>query len=294
MTKYLIALTAAWWLLSCTPKQEQTGASAERLRLITYNVWYGFTISSERKTRWLEWMAGQEPDIVLLQELNEYTPEMLAADAAHWGHAHSELLKEGGFPTGITSRYPIGDVRRTLDDFHHGLMRARINDLYVYCIHLHPGNWEFRLREMDLLLQDIAALPPDAKVILAGDFNTFSPSDSGYYAHGRLEPFFDSLDVKHGGKNLNAGRLDYRALQRLEQAGFVDLEAKFRDGDYRFGGSFPTRIEKEGVHGDLRRLDYVYVSPNLVDRAAMARIIDDSTTQYLSDHLPVIAEFRLD
>lgn len=293
--KHTLSLLIALCLYGCSGKPEKAQKSGEPLRLITYNVWYGFTIAPERKERWLEWMKAQDPDIVCLQELNEYTPETLAADAAYWGHPYSVLLKEEGFPTGITSRYPLEDVQRFLEGFHHGLLRAKIRDLYVYCVHLHPGNWETRIREVGLILDDTNTLPPGAPVILAGDFNTFSLSDSAYYAHGRLEPFFQGLDVRYeNNNNLNQGKLDYTALSLLEEAGFTDLEVLFRNGDYRFGGSFPTRIEKDGEHGDLRRLDYVYVSPDLAKKTVWAGTIDNESTQLLSDHLPVRADFAFD
>jgi len=235
-------------------------------------------------------MRTQTPDIVFLQELNEYTPEQLQADAASWGHSHSALLKEEGFPTGITSRYPIEDVQRYLDGFHHGLMRARIKGIYVYNIHLHPGDWAVRNREIERILADIDELPEDAPVVLAGDFNTFSPYDSVFYAHGELEPFFQGLD---GGRNLKEGRLDYGALQRLHDARLVDLEYRMRSDDYCFTGSFPTLIEKEGEHGSQRRLDYVFVNEPLLPAVWRAAVIADDTTQYLSDHLPVVVELRL-
>ncbi|MDC0285132.1 endonuclease/exonuclease/phosphatase family protein, partial [Akkermansiaceae bacterium] len=81
--------------------------AADHLRLLSYNVWYGFTKVPERKKNFLKWMETQNPDIVSLQELNGYTADKLKADAAAWGHRHSAILKESGFPTGITSRFPI-------------------------------------------------------------------------------------------------------------------------------------------------------------------------------------------
>ena len=72
--------------------------------------------------------------------------------------------------------------------------------------------------------------------------------------------------------------------------GFVDLEASTRAGDYIFSGSFPTWIENEGEHGDLRRLDYVFASPTLAHKDARAQIISSDTAQILSDHLPVMVD----
>jgi len=277
---------------SCTSKKSDKNQASSHIRIITHNVWYGFTKVPERKKDWIEWMNEQQPDIVSLQELNEYTPEKLAEDAKDYGHSYSALLKEEGFSTGITSRYSIEDIQRTMEGFHHGLMRVRIQQIYFYVIHLHPSNWETRKTEINHIIKDIEELPPDSKVILAGDFNTFSPIDSIYYSHGRLEPFFNELDLLYEGKNLNKGKLDYTVIQDVLDFGLIDLEARLRTSTYRFSGSFPTLIEKEGEHGDQRRLDYVFASKNLADWVTKANIIASDTTLILSDHLPVVVDFR--
>ena len=290
ISPFAVMLLAALWSASCSQPAADTPVD---LKLITYNVWYGFTQKPERKPQWLAWMQAQQPDIVCLQELNEYTPQQLQQDAASWGHPYSVLLKEQGFPTGITSRYPIEDVQKTLDGFHHGLIRARIRGMYVYCIHLHPSNWEVRIREMNQILADIAALPADAPVILAGDFNTFSPQDSVYYAHGLLEPFFARLDSANpNARNLRDGRLDYTPLSLLTAAGFTDLEHRIRPDGYVFSGTFPGRIVQEEDHGALRRLDFVFVNAALLPALRRASIVADDTTQMLSDHLPVVVEWK--
>lgn len=264
------------------------------LRLISYNVWYGFSRVPERKPDYLSWMKEQAPDIVSLQELNGYTDEKLAQDAKAWGHSHSALLKTRGFPTGITSRKPIDDIRRTQAGFHHGLLRAKIGDLYVYVIHLHPSNWETRVRETKLVLKDVASLPKGAKVILAGDFNTFSKHDAAYYKHGKLETFFSQRDQKNGEKNLRNGQLDYSVTDAIEAAGFTDLEHSRRNDSFVFTGSFPTKIEKPGDHGSARRLDYVFATSVLAARTTRAQTIASAKTWVLSDHLPVIVDLTLE
>ena len=237
-------------------------------------------------------MQSKKPDVVSLQELNEYTSLMLEQDAKRWGHPYSVLLKEEGFPTGITSRYPIKDIQKILEGFHHGLIRVKIQGMYYYVIHLHPSNWERRKQEIKLILDDISSLPADASIVLAGDFNTFSPLDSVFYSNTRLEPFFDSRDKEFNEVNLNSGRLDYSVIVALMERGFVDLEYSLRPDDYIFTGTFPTLIEKPGDHGDHRRLDYVFVDKKLADHVVGANIIADDTAQILSDHLPVVVDFE--
>ncbi len=142
--------------LICFPTYAQTTeeSKAEKLRIITHNVWYGFTKKTQpRYANWKRWMKAQAPDVVALQELNTYTEERLRADAASWGHPHSVLLKEDGFPTGITSRYPIHDVKLIRQGFHHGLLRCRIQGVWLYVIHFHPSNFQFRIDEAGMLEQ---------------------------------------------------------------------------------------------------------------------------------------------
>jgi len=288
LTAIIAALTFSFY--SCKSEKKELNQTSPNLRIISYNVWYGFTEVPERKKTWIKWMNEQHPDVVSLQELNGYTDQKLAEDAKSYGHAYSALLKEEGFPTGITSRYPIEDIQRILEGFHHGLMRVRIQGIYIYVIHLHPSNWETRKAEINQILQDINELPPDSKVILAGDFNTFSPLDSVYYRHGRLEPFFNNRDLLYGEKNMNSGKLDYSVIQDVMNFGLIDLEATMRDSSFSFSGSFPTLIEKEGEHGDQRRLDYVFVSKNLAGKITNAKIFATDTTLILSDHLPVVVD----
>ena len=279
---------------SCSNKTANEAAISSDLRLLSYNVWYGFTEVPERKQLWLDWMKAQDADIVFLQELNEYTPEKLQEDAAAWGHPYTVLLKEVGFPTGMTSRFPIGDVQRYTEGFHHGLLRAKIQGIYCYAIHLHPSNWEFRNREIDLILENMKSLPSGSHIVLAGDFNTLSPLDSTFYVHALLEPFFGQRDSAYHEHNLNGGELDYSVLEKLMNAGFTDLEYRMRDDDYTFTGSFPTLIEKPGDHGSRRRLDYVFASPGLLPFVHHASVIDDDTTLFLSDHLPVLVDFTIE
>ena len=280
-------------LFSCNQQKDKSQESSTNFRLITYNIWYGFTKVPDRKDRFVEWIQEQKPDIISLQELNEYTHEKLAEDAAKWGHPYSVLLKEEGFPTGVTSKYPIEDVHRFMDGFHHGLLRVKIRDIFIYIIHLHPSNWETRNGEVDFILADIQKLSQNSSVILAGDFNTFSPNDSVFYTFGKLEPFFSARDEEYSEANLRNGKLDYSVINKLHEIGLIDLEYKMRPTDYHFTGSFPTRIEKEGDHGDLRRLDYVFVNKNLINQVKRAEIIADEITLKLSDHLPIVVDFEI-
>jgi exodeoxyribonuclease-3 len=273
------------------------GDDTTPLKLMTHNVWYGFTKkSAPRYDQWRAWMAEQAPDVVSLQELNGYTAEKLAADAASWGHAHSALLKDDGFATGITSRFPLSNVARIREGFHHGLLRCRVEGVWIYVIHFHPSNYAHRIAEAALLAEDIAGLAEDSpRIILAGDFNGFAPVDKPHYdADPALEPFFMRLDAENPqARNLNNGRLDYGGLEAIVAQGFIDVVASRRTPSDPFVGTFPTSLVSDEDHGTDRRLDYIFVTPNLFKAVESAAILRDATTEVLSDHIPVTATLRL-
>jgi exodeoxyribonuclease-3 len=267
------------------------------LRMVSYNVWYGFTEKPEpRHSEWLQWMKAQEADVVSLQELNGYTEEKLARDAAEWGHPHVALLKEDGFPIGFTSRTPFEEVKKIQEGMHHGLLRCKTRGIYFYAVHMHPSDCGARARESRILLADIASLPErDARVVLVGDFNGFSRADKPHYdADAMLEPFFARLDKDPKQHNLNAdGNLDYEGLDLLIDGGYIDLVGLLRRPESPFIGSFPTEARRDEDHGTDRRLDYIFVSPNLAGGAKSAYIVRDPTTALLSDHYPVAAVLEL-
>lgn len=270
--------------------------SPRTLRLVTHNVFYGFTKRAEpRYSEWKRWMAAQAPDVVSLQELNGYTPEKLSADAAAWGHPHSVLLKPDGFSTGITSRYPITSVKLLRDGFHHGLLRCRTAGIWIYVIHFHPSNYARRIEEAALLRADIQSLEEASpRIILAGDFNGFSPVDRSHYDSDlQLVPFFRRLDERSPeARNLNSGSMDYGGIQAIVDQGFIDLLARERRSDMPFVGTFPTPLTADEDHGTDRRLDYIFVTPNLLPSVVSTVILRDAATERLSDHFPVRADFR--
>ncbi len=263
------------------------------LKVITHNVWYGFTKKPEpRYGEWKRWMARQSPDVVSLQELNGFSQKDLAEDAGSWGHSYSEILKKGGFPTGITSRYPISHVHRIQEGFHHGLLRCQIRDVWFYVVHFHPSNYKKRIEEAGLLEQDIMSLPGEnPRVVLAGDFNAFSPEDEYYYGKNtKLISFFEQLDsAKSSARNLNHGAIDYGAIEAVSGQGFIDVVVSQRSVDSPYVGTFPTRLIDDKDHGPDRRIDYIFVSPSLQESVLSAGILRNATTELLSDHIPVVA-----
>ena len=263
------------------------------VRVLTYNAWYGFTKKADRKPEWLRYVRSLQSDIVALQELNGYTEEKLAEDGKFWGHKFTALLKKDGFPTGITSRYPIENLSRVTEGYHHGMLSCKTGGIQVYVIHLHPGHWEIRHQEIDLLLKTLASHQLNEPVLLIGDFNTFSARDQAHYQQSPdMIPFFRRLDIRwKSNRNLRNDRLDYSHLQKIERAGYQDVIAERRE---RFLGTFPTKLRLDEDNGPSRRLDYIFANKVLAEKCIKAQYLINSKTDLLSDHYPAISEFEIE
>ena len=127
MKRLLLLLSIA--LLAIKPGFSQ---SQEQLKVISYNIWNGFDWGKDdaRRAELQQWkVAGQQPDVVALQELCKYTPEKLKEDAKSWGHPYSVLLKTTGYSVGLTSRFPIELKEKILEGLHHGALHCQTNGI---------------------------------------------------------------------------------------------------------------------------------------------------------------------
>ena len=71
-----LTLVTAAVISSAMSSKEVLGQAEQSqvLKVITHNVWYGFTKEPEpRHGEWKQWMARQSPDVVSLQELNGFS-----------------------------------------------------------------------------------------------------------------------------------------------------------------------------------------------------------------------------
>ena len=243
------------------------------LRVISFNVLAGFRDSVSRHDRAVAWVAGQRPDIVALQELNDYTDEKLKEDARQWGHEHAVLLPvPSGFHLGLTSREPIDNVRTSTEEgIWHGVLQARTFGLEVTVVHLAPALEDVRMPETTLVLEQLARWNPEKRQgILLGDFNSPARSDASYYHDNGLDWPFNVMD-------------------RYLASGWVDVVAHHQGVTNRNSISLPTKlVEAPGISG---RIDYILATDELAAKCTSAKVVNEEATHLLSDHYPVVAEF---
>lgn len=269
---------------------------AKDLKIISYNVYNGMKLDeSEGKQKFIDWAKMQDADIIAWQEMNFFTREKLENFAASYGHNYAVLLKESPddpafFPVAITSKYPIVNVNKVVDNLWHGALYADVGKYHFVITHMNPFWTSKRIDEINLIIDSIKySSDPKGKWIIAGDLNSFSPADKTEYDNSNLlEDIKDKQKKRPILDNLVNGQLSYTVQQNLLDAGYIDaLKLKNK----QFISTAPTKVFYDQASTPLR-YDYIYVSPKLKNDVIDVKVLKDEFTDTYSDHYPVQMTIR--
>lgn len=266
-------------LIVVLSNRPQVVSAQGKFRIISYNILEGMKLDTTAgKVEFVNWVKSQNPDILALEECNKFTQTSLEEMAHKYGHPYAVLLRETGYPVGITSKYPIVDVHRVTDNMQHGFIVAKIKNYNVIVLHFAPHKYKKRREEVEVILSTIAASPSQNKWIIMGDFNSFSPLDKDNYADGKTVKQLQEAAKKYSfHENLVDGQyLDFDVQQKILDFGLKDT-----------GKMMATKDEPKS-----NRIDYIYVSKDLISQVTSAHFIRDSFTANHSDHKPVIMEIK--
>jgi exodeoxyribonuclease-3 len=244
-------------------------------RLLTYNILRG---GHGRIGAIASVINGCAPDLVLLQEATDAGNVERIAEAtgmADWRAFDKQSL-------GFLSRRPVafcGWVRPRVS--RHAFVevvpegeRLRVFGLHLSAVH---AAWTEHRRVMELrALLGSVKRHQDGFHVLAGDFNTVAPGDA--FDSGLLPMRIRPLVW------LSGGRIRWRTIQTVLDAGYVDAFRQVHPGDP--GHTLPTS------HPHVR-LDYVFVPRPHSARLSACNVVRDSIAVSASDHFPVVADFDL-
>lgn len=268
-------------------------AQHSRLRFITYNMLEGMKMdTSAGKTNFVNWVKHKDPDVLALQEVTGFTQASLEKLAQSYGHPYAVLLIEGEkYPVALTSRYPIVNVQKVSDNMDRGFIIARINNLNIVCLHFTPFDYRKRAQEVDLLLACLNAQPAKKQWVIMGDFNTVSPADSANYSDGRMVAGYEAYERKYAPiQKLANGKLDYTVIEKIEANGFADALKRTTPAFVKT--VHPKRFEPKTGTDVTSRIDFIFVSRDLVKKIATAQVLTDDFTDNYSDHYPVLMELK--
>ena len=279
-------------LLSCATLLSLSVTDASPLRLITYNVLYGFNHGKAGETG-PKWLAAQKPDIVALQELNGFTQTTLEQTARQWHHDHAVILKEKGFPVGLTANSEIHIMEKRLDGMWHGYLHCQVRGIHFFVVHLSPSQHAFRMKEANLLSAKIKPLLAAGEpVIVLGDFNCHSPLDQGWLS---ARPADEEPNDPEAAKRRAANADPHAAVMaQFLKLGLVDLVHAKQPATELERGTFATRLLPDYQTDEQRkdntwRIDFILASPSLANHCISARIPREKEADLISDHYPVEA-----
>ena len=292
MNKTKLKITALLGgIILCTSSAYASLDEAKQLKIISYNVYNGMKLDeSEGKQQYIDWAKAQDADIIAWQEMNFFTREKLEKFAAGYGHKYAVLLKESPddpafFPVAITSKYPIVNVNKVVDNLWHGALFADVGNYHFVITHMNPFWTAKRIDEINLIIDSIKySRDPNGKWIIAGDLNSFSPADKADYDKSTLlEDIKEKQKKRPILENLVNGQLSYTVQQNLLDAGYIDaLKLKHKE----FISTAPTKVFYDQASLPLR-YDYIYVSPPLKNNVIDVKVLKDDFTDKYSDHYPV-------
>ena len=261
--------------------------SQKTLKILSYNVLEGLKNDSAMMDQFVSWANKLDPDIIGFQEMNNFTQQKLEVFAARYGHNYAVQSKTEGYPVALTSKYPIVNVQKVVDNMHHVYLVADINNINVIVIHFSPFSYQKRQLEVKEILARADLFPKNEMTVIMGDFNSLSERDAAYYVEEDLNAQKEREEKESHIRNLNNGQFDYSVTNAMEKAGFQDILLKFHKD---FQPTIPTDKYKRRFS---KRIDFVYVNPKLGKTAMSAEIIRDNVTDNISDHYPVFVTFNL-
>lgn len=284
-------------LIANSQNLEQEGT---HLRVMTYNIWNGFDWGKdeERREKLADWINSKKPDVVALQELCGYTEEALLEDAKKWGHHFAVILKTDGYPVGLTSNKSIILKEKAKQELWHGMLHCETWGVDFFVVHLSPADRNFRFKETEILITKVENISNENYIVL-GDFNAHSPFD------GDQDLIDDSLlkKVRKGDAkkkeedNLLDSQFDYSVIASFLATRMIDVTQRFVPAKDRF--TFPAKAligiwqTAEEVEKNKHRLDYILTSRSMAMICSNAWVFNGQETAMLSDHYPVMAEFRI-
>lgn len=258
-----------------------------KLRIATWNIHKGVSALGRRpRVHGIKQaLSNIAADIVFLQEVqgrhdllaikhaswpSQSQHEFLASDSQHSAYGKNAIYDHGHHGNALISSYPIAAVRNHDVSDHafesRGILHCvvTIDSHLIHCYVVHLGLFAgSRSRQTEALIHAVtSSAPPDAPLLIAGDFNdwTNALSDMLRNSLGVSEVFDRQLSTSHFGSYLRrlAGRGPRKAPAR----------------------TFPAAMP-------MLKLDRIYVRGfDVLD----ARVLHGASWARLSDHAPIIAE----
>lgn len=234
-----------------------------------------------RESQVAEWVEGDRPDVICLQEIKAATaqvPPSLCEMAGYWCYWHGERAYSGvglhvrreAFPDEPKFAHPAFD-------HENRIVAAELGNLVVASIYVPNGGKDFPAKMRFLAAMDRWVAETHASgrtMVLCGDLNV-ARTDRDVHPKERKPNCIGQLPEERA------------LIEQILSRGLVDVgRALDPDNDELFTWWAPWRNLRQRNIG--WRLDYVLASEALAARATSCEVLTQFGT---SDHAPVVATF---
>ena len=253
------------------------------MKIATWNV----NSMNVRLPHVLEWLAANNPDVLVLQEIKQVTEAFPTAALAEAGYASIANGQKTYNGVAVISRSTPADPVTEFpgfDDPQRRVLATTVDGVRVIDLYIPNGQsvgsekYEYKLSWLNALhgfLQE--ELSRHKKLVVLGDFN-IAPADEDVY------------DPERWAEDVLCSPPEREALARLTSLGLTDIFRKFDQPEKSFSW-WDYRAAGFRRNAGLR-IDLILASQEMAE-ACSASYIDKEprTWERPSDHTPVIAEF---
>ena len=264
-------------------------------KLITWNV-----NSIRIRLELLKHLCEQEnPDIICLQEVKAKEEDFPFEAIKALGFEHIALYGMAGYNgVAILSKHPLKTPEKRdwvgKQDARH-IKACVFDDIEINDVYIPAGgdipdpvinlSFAHKLCFMDDISEYFEQQKlswKNKKMLICGDFNV-APSENDVWNHKQLLKIVSHTPV------------EVERLTRLFQSlDFVDAVRKFYPEPQKIFSWWSYRNPNWATNDKGRRLDHIWVTPNLQERIISAKIIKDlRAMERPSDHVPVAVEIKL-
>lgn len=234
------AMLGALLLAACATNTDRgpdaDAAGAGTVSVVTLNIYHDKADWPKRRVQIAETLRALKPDVIALQEVLQTDT---LPNQAGW------LAGELGYQVQFTSTDPPGEARRygnalltphrilgrgetmlqPLDDSRTATMlrieiRGRTVDVYDTHLHWTDEGGAIRARQVDGLVDFIAATSGDAPVLVAGDFNTVADAPELARLRERFVDSFGTLHPDAGPETTTLNQAWFDAPRRIDHVFF--------------------------------------------------------------------------
>lgn len=251
------------------------------MRIMHFNVFEG---AGERQHAIAAIVRTVSPDVLGVLEANGWQEgDTLTVLANETALPYTDLAVA---PTGfhlatLTAHPPIRFIREQ-EGFHHAVSGAVVahktcGEIAVLFYHANPFSEDVRVQEITRLAELVRTFP---SAVVMGDFNALSPHDP-YDADFLVQ-------LRNAGiKKFGDAQLRFDAVTVWEAAGMVDVAQLLH---IPFTTTAPTPWNRDHMHTVPVRLDYAFVTENLVAHVHSVTVLKNDDTDQASDHYPLVLE----